>query len=78
MIEAGANPEDVKGQMRHSRISDNVGHLGAVRARVAASRYRENWCHWFARDSGGATVSASCAFFSLPAVDRPTLGWRQA
>ena len=24
------------------------------------------------------TVSASCAFFSLLAVDRPTLGWRQA
>src|SRR6266446_3691018 len=24
------------------------------------------------------TVSASCAFFSLLAVDLPTLGWRQA
>ena len=24
------------------------------------------------------TISASCAFCSLLAVDRPTLGWRQA
>ncbi|PYY04050.1 MAG: hypothetical protein DMG64_05745 [Acidobacteria bacterium] len=37
MVEAGANPKDVQGQMRHARISHHYGHLCAVRSRESAA-----------------------------------------
>jgi hypothetical protein len=42
MVEAGANPKDVQGQMRHSRVSTTMDIYAAVRSRVATARFGED------------------------------------
>ena len=75
MVEAGANPKDVQGQMRHSRISTTMDYVSApLSTGVTAARTSQDVCdgrvaHLEARRFGNRQ------YFHATAIPRRMVNW---